>query len=109
MTGGGRKDGLDTRAQNLTHANAIEANGGRAQFGAAPGASESRFVQAGRVRYLDVSASDRQGRPFELQTVNTNVWAELTQRERCAAIDIAEIGDRPVVCVSKASCEERLR
>ncbi|MEO0399444.1 MAG: RHS repeat-associated core domain-containing protein [Pseudomonadota bacterium] len=104
---GGRKGGLNTRAQNRATARRIRENGGDTEsgFGLSP---ESYFKnpKGGRKggRFSDGTASDQNGNSFEVQTVDTNAAGGLTRRERDAALDIAERSGNPVVCISKISC-----
>ena len=100
---GGRKGGLDTRAQNKAIGKNIEANGGSNTGGFADG-KETQFGTGKGSRYSDGSATDANGNAFQVQTVDTKADGSLTGRESSAARDIAERGNQPVVCVSKTAC-----
>ncbi len=98
---GGRKGGIDTRAQNQAIGDNITNNGGTTTGGF--GGKETQFGSRKGSRFSDGSATDAQGRAFEVQTVDTNAAGDLTKREFDAASDIAG-RDNVVVCVSKQSC-----
>lgn len=104
---GGRKGGFDTRAQNLATGNTIEANGGKVTGGFNRG-PETRFPPEGGgnkgSRFSDGSAQDAQGRPFQVQTVDTDAAGNISQRELDAARDIADRSGEPVICIAKTSC-----
>lgn len=103
---GGRKGGIDTRAQNQAIGNNINANGGTTTAGF--GAKETRFAGNGGgnagSRYSDGSAVDGNGNAFQVQTVDANASGTMTTREFDAATDIASKSQQPVVCVNKTSC-----
>ena len=105
---GGRKGGLDTRAQNQAIGDRIDANGGQATTGFNNRGGEQSFPNPDGSRsggrFSDGSAVDADGNPFQVQTVDTKANGSLTGRESSAARDIDERGNKPVVCVSKASC-----
>jgi hypothetical protein len=102
---GGRKGGIDTRAQNQAIGDNITANGGNVTAGF--GGKETRYPGGSGnkgSRYSDGSATDANGNGFQVQTVDTNAAGGLTTREASAARDIAERSQQPVVCVAKTSC-----
>lgn len=99
---GGRKGGMDVRAQNMAHGDRITANGGQTTGGF--GEKETQFGTGKGSRYSDGSALDADGKPFQMQTVDTNAAGDITPREIDAARDIAEIGRQPVVCIAKEKC-----
>lgn len=104
-TFGGRKGGIDTRAQNQAIGDNIKANGGSVTGGF--GGKETRFAGGSGnsgSRFSDGSATDANGNGFQVQTVDTNAAGGLTSRETAAARDIAERSQQPVVCVAKTSC-----
>lgn len=101
---GGRKGGLNTRAQNQAIGDRVEANGGQVTGGLGRG-PESHFpnpdggTKGGR--FSDGSAVDANGNSVQVQTVDTNASGGLTARESAAAQDIASRSGDPVVCVAK--------
>jgi hypothetical protein len=99
---GGRKGGLDTRAQNQAIGDAIESRGGKVEGGF--GGKETQFGSGRGSRYSDGSATDQAGNRFEVQTVDTRANGSMTSREVGAARDIAQKSNAPVVCVPKKSC-----
>ena len=99
---GGRKGGLDTRAQNQAIGQNIEKKGGTTTGGF--GDKETQFGSGKGSRFSDGSATDANGNPFQVQTVDTDAAGNLTKREAGAARDIAERGNQPVVCVAKETC-----
>ena len=99
---GGRKGGLDTRAQNKAIGDAIESRGGKVDGGF--GGKETQFGSGKGSRYSDGSATDQAGNRFEVQTVDTRANGTMTNREVGAARDIAQKSNGPVVCVPKKSC-----
>ena len=104
---GGRKGGADTRALNQVVGDRIEASGGTVTDGLnRPGSPESRFPDSNGTgtkgsRYSDGSALDRDGNPFQVQTVDTTASGSLTPRERAAAVDISGRAQQAVVCIPK--------
>lgn len=101
---GGRKGGVDTRAQNQAIRDKINDSGGNATGGF--GEKESRFSDNGTnsTRYSDGTATDANGNSFEVQTTDTDAAGNMTQRELDAAADIAEHTNGLVVCVPKVNC-----
>ena len=105
---GGRKGGLDTRAQNQAVANTIEQNGGQSLTGFNDRGPETYFANpkggSKGGRYSDGTAVDADGNPLQVQTVDTYSDGSLTTRETSSALDIAERSGEPVVCISKTIC-----
>lgn len=99
---GGRKGGIDVRAQNMAIGDRIKANGGQTSGGF--GEKETQFGAGKGSRYSDGSAVDAAGEPFQVQTVDTDVTGNIRPREIDAARDIAEFGKQPVVCIAKEKC-----
>lgn len=86
----------------MAHGDRITANGGQTTGGF--GEKETQFGTGKGSRYSDGSALDADGKPFQMQTVDTNAAGDITPREIDAARDIAEIGRQPVVCIAKEKC-----
>ena len=102
---GGRKGGINTRAQNQAIGNRVEANGGTVTGGL--GDKETHFPSGSGSRggrFSDGSARDANGNSLEIQTVDTNANGTMTNREFNAAADIAERSNGPVVCIAKKNC-----
>ena len=69
------------------------------------GGKETQFGSGKGSRFSDGSATDANGNPFEVQTVDTDAAGNLTKREFDAATDIAgRDGGNVVVCVAKKAC-----
>lgn len=66
--------------------------------------TRTQFGDGKGSRYSDGSAVDKDGDPFQVQTVDTDAAGNMTKREVDAARDIAEKAQQPVVCVDKQSC-----
>ena len=100
---GGRKGGIDTRAQNQAIGDNIRNKGGQVDGGF--GGKETQFGTGKGSKFSDGSARDANGNPFEVQTVDTDAAGNLTRREFDAATDIAgRDGGNVVVCVAKETC-----
>jgi hypothetical protein len=97
----GRKGGIDTRAQNNAIGEAIGQRGGEVTGGF--GGKEQYFKAKGNGtnRYSDGSAKDADGKPFQVQTVDTDASGTMTGREADAAMDIARRSQQPVICIPK--------
>jgi hypothetical protein len=103
---GGRKGGIDTRAQNQAIGDNITAKRGNTTTGF--GGKESHFPSSGPGnkggRFSDGSAVDANNNGFQVQTVDTKANGIMTNRESTAAKVIAERSQQPVVCILKTSC-----
>jgi hypothetical protein len=99
---GGRKGGIDTRAQNQAIGNKIRDEGGKVTGGF--GGKETQFGSGKGSNFSDGSALDKNGDPFQVQTVDTNAAGNMTGREVDAARNIAERSQQPVACVAKEKC-----
>ncbi len=103
----GRKGGLDTRAQNEAIGQRVTNGGGRRTAGG-DGLPEAHFRADGAGnrggRFSDNSFEDAQGRPFQVQTVDTDAAGNITKKELDAAKDIADRSNQPVVCIAKTTC-----